>query len=93
MDSERHFCFISQCQHSKNWASPLSGSKELRGKMHCHWFILRMRVVLSRRVFPGNSAPRMADRDRKLVVRNALTSMGEKGLPRPPEFSVLLVKI
>ena len=34
----------------------------------------------------------MANRDRKLVVRNALTHMAEKGLPQPPDFSVLLSK-
>ena len=28
----------------------------------------------------------MADQDRKLVVRNALKPMAEKGLPRPHEF-------
>ena len=35
---------------------------------------------------------RMANRDRKLVVRNALTSMGEKWFPRPSKFSVDLMK-
>ena len=57
-------------------------------------WILGMRVVLSRPVFPWNSAPRMAYRDRKLVVRNALTPMAEKGLPRFPEFlGRLIVKL
>ena len=44
----------------------------------------------SRRVLPRNSVPRMADRDRQLVVRNALAPMAEKGLPLPPVMLVLL---
>ena len=35
----------------------------------------------------------MPDRDSKLVAQNALMPMAEKGLPLPPEFSVLLIKI
>ena len=34
----------------------------------------------------------MVNRDRKLVVRNALAPMAEKGLSRAHEFSVLLSK-
>ena len=34
--------------------------------------------------------PRMADRDRELVVRNALAPMAEKGFPWPPVILVLL---
>ena len=34
----------------------------------------------------NNLAPRMADQDWKLVVRNALTSMGVEGFPGPSVF-------
>ena len=45
--------------------------------------ILSMRVVLSRLVLPWNSAPRMADWDWKLVVRNALAPILVPALKYP----------
>ena len=42
---------------------------------------------------PVNSAPRMADQDLKLAVRNALRSMGAEGFPGSALFSGILSKI
>ena len=46
--------------------------------------ILRMRVVLSGQLFPGNSSLHMADQDLKLVGDFPLKPMGAEGFPCPP---------